>query len=94
MAKNHDEGDVVLDKDGSPPNGRVGNVVTESDTETAGVQTYAYDDKRKLGITGAVFLILNKMIGTGSMFSGACFSPGPPAFPSVCHMPQPKGMEY
>ncbi|KAK4121535.1 amino acid transporter [Parathielavia appendiculata] len=26
---------------------------------------YAYDDSRKLGITGAVFLILNKMIGTG-----------------------------
>lgn len=27
--------------------------------------TYAYTDDRKLGITGAVFLILNKMIGTG-----------------------------
>lgn len=27
--------------------------------------TYAYDDSRKMGITGAVFLILNKMIGTG-----------------------------
>ncbi|KAK1758845.1 high-affinity methionine permease [Echria macrotheca] len=27
--------------------------------------TYAYADDRKLGITGAVFLILNKMIGTG-----------------------------
>ena len=26
---------------------------------------YEYDDSRKLGITGAVFLILNKMIGTG-----------------------------
>ena len=26
---------------------------------------YAYDDSRKMGITGAVFLILNKMIGTG-----------------------------
>ena len=26
-----------------------------------------YDDSRKLGVTGAVFLILNKMIGTGSM---------------------------
>jgi Amino acid transporters len=26
---------------------------------------YAYDDSRKLGVTGAVFLILNKMIGTG-----------------------------
>ncbi|KAK3215676.1 hypothetical protein GRF29_8g738518 [Pseudopithomyces chartarum] len=28
-------------------------------------KTYAYDDSRKLGITGSVFLILNKMIGTG-----------------------------
>lgn len=26
----------------------------------------AYDDSRKIGITGAIFLILNKMIGTGS----------------------------
>lgn len=30
-------------------------------------KTYAYEDSRKLGITGSVFLILNKMIGTGSM---------------------------
>lgn len=28
--------------------------------------TYAYSEDRKIGITGAVFLILNKMIGTGS----------------------------
>ncbi|PVH93286.1 high-affinity methionine permease-like protein [Periconia macrospinosa] len=27
--------------------------------------TYAFDDSRKLGVTGSVFLILNKMIGTG-----------------------------
>lgn len=26
---------------------------------------YQYDESRKIGITGAVFLILNKMIGTG-----------------------------
>lgn len=31
-------------------------------------KTYAYDDSRKLGITGSVFLILNKMIGTGSTY--------------------------
>lgn len=30
------------------------------------VQKYEYDDSRKIGITGATFLILNKMIGTGS----------------------------
>ena len=29
-------------------------------------QTYAFDDSRKIGITGAGFLILNKMVGTGS----------------------------
>ncbi|KAI6782611.1 High-affinity methionine permease-like protein [Emericellopsis cladophorae] len=28
-------------------------------------QTYAYSEDRKIGVTGAVFLILNKMIGTG-----------------------------
>ena len=27
--------------------------------------TYAFTEDRKLGVTGAVFLILNKMIGTG-----------------------------
>ncbi len=30
------------------------------------VQKYAFSEKRKIGITGSVFLILNKMIGTGS----------------------------
>jgi hypothetical protein len=34
--------------------------------ETRDVQHFAYTDKRKLGIWGSVFLILNKMIGTGS----------------------------
>lgn len=29
-------------------------------------QVYAYDDSQKLGYTGTVFVILNKMIGTGS----------------------------
>lgn len=32
-------------------------------------EVYAYDDSRKLGITSSVFLILNKMIGTGSVSS-------------------------
>jgi hypothetical protein len=30
------------------------------------VQKYDYDESRKIGVTGATFLILNKMIGTGS----------------------------
>lgn len=39
-----------------------------TDTESAvavNVQKYDYDESRKIGITGATFLILNKMIGTG-----------------------------
>ncbi|KAJ6445270.1 low-affinity methionine permease [Purpureocillium lavendulum] len=35
------------------------------DASTTEGQVYAYSDDRKIGITGAVFLILNKMIGTG-----------------------------
>ena len=31
-----------------------------------GEQVFAYDKSRKLGVTSSVFLILNKMIGTGS----------------------------
>lgn len=35
--------------------------------ETVGtVHKYAFSEERKIGITGSVFLILNKMIGTGS----------------------------
>jgi hypothetical protein len=38
---------------------------------------YVYDDSQKLGYTATVFVILNKMIGTGSMYrrrieSGSC----------------------
>lgn len=29
-------------------------------------QAFVYDDSQKLGYTGTVFVILNKMIGTGS----------------------------
>jgi hypothetical protein len=43
--------------DGSPP-AFVDGVVGDE-------ETYQYDESRKIGITGAVFLILNKMIGTG-----------------------------
>jgi len=32
---------------------------------TIDATTYAYSEDRKIGVTGAVFLILNKMIGTG-----------------------------
>lgn len=45
----------VYDHDNA--SGEVVGVVTEEKIQ--------YEDSRKLGITGAVFLILNKMIGTG-----------------------------
>jgi hypothetical protein len=32
-------------------------------------QVFQIAESRKIGVTGAVFLILNKMIGTGSMAS-------------------------
>jgi hypothetical protein len=35
---------------------------------TIDAQNFAYTEDRKIGVTGAVFLILNKMIGTGSKF--------------------------
>ena len=40
----------------------------EIDPENASAQeqmSFRYSDEQKIGITGAVFLILNKMIGTG-----------------------------
>ena len=33
----------------------------------AGEEVYKFDESRKLGVTSSIFLILNKMIGTGSM---------------------------
>ena len=44
-----------------------------SDTED-GVQQYSLSESRKIGITGSVFLILNKMIGTGSTLFSFSFS--------------------
>jgi hypothetical protein len=34
--------------------------------EVEATERYAYDDSRKLGIMGSAFIIINKMIGTGS----------------------------
>lgn len=47
---------IVLDSDGNPLLGAV-----------EGVQKYILPESRKIGVVGAFFLILNKMIGTGSM---------------------------
>lgn len=40
--------------------------LTTDDARSADEVVYEYEDSRKLGITSSVFLILNKMIGTGS----------------------------
>ena len=66
MSKKPDNGGIhedanQVEQDGSPPP----IYTTESQGEN---HTYAYSDSRKLGVTGSVFLILNKMIGTGSTF--------------------------
>ncbi|KAI1298405.1 amino acid/polyamine transporter I [Xylaria venustula] len=54
----HDVSHEVTAPDGGPPD--------TADGESVGnIQKYDYDDSRKIGITGATFLILNKMIGTG-----------------------------
>lgn len=47
----------------------VDSVENGDNTSVVGVQKYAFDESRKIGITGATFLILNKMIGTGSKSS-------------------------
>lgn len=58
-----DDKNIVEDRktdqshDGRAPEGSVQNQ-----------EVYAYDESRKIGVTGAVFLILNKMIGTGGAF--------------------------
>lgn len=44
--------------DRSPPPEFANGVVQDENT-------YSYSESRKIGVTGAVFLILNKMIGTG-----------------------------
>ena len=63
--------DPDIDKtahDASPTPPEYENAVVEQEN------TYAFDDSRKLGITGSVFLILNKMIGTGSKCKVACMT--------------------
>lgn len=45
----------------SPPTQDEGSVQEDN--------AYVYDDSQKLGYTATVFVILNKMIGTGSEYS-------------------------
>jgi hypothetical protein len=64
MATKYDEETKVVRKDDhwdtpSPPS--YDNASVQED------QAYVYADDQKLGYTATVFVILNKMIGTGSM---------------------------
>lgn len=64
----------LRDPEGSPDGLKTGNLTADNDghisdnASTVDAQTYAYTEDRKIGVTGAVFLILNKMIGTGSEY--------------------------
>lgn len=61
------------------PAGRNGEALPPYDAEVESAQAFQYSESRKLGVTGSVFLILNKMIGTGSAFSPVFAHP-----PSLC----------
>lgn len=41
---------------------------SDADASVQQENAYVYDDSQKLGYTATVFVILNKMIGTGSMY--------------------------
>jgi hypothetical protein len=62
MSAKHDEETKVaraVETSDSPPPNYDGASVQDD-------QAYVYDDSQKLGYTATVFVILNKMIGTGS----------------------------
>ncbi|KAF7540554.1 hypothetical protein G7054_g1229 [Neopestalotiopsis clavispora] len=54
----------TMSKDSSTRDQDVG-AITRDENDPVGEVVQAYDESRKIGVTGAVFLILNKMIGTG-----------------------------
>lgn len=62
----------LRDPEDSPDGRKTGGLTIDNEGHisdngsTVDAQTYAYTEDRKIGVTGAVFLILNKMIGTGS----------------------------
>jgi hypothetical protein len=62
-AKRDEESKVAraVDTESSPPNYEGASVQED--------QAYVYEEDQKLGYTATVFVILNKMIGTGSMYT-------------------------
>ncbi|UNI23803.1 hypothetical protein JDV02_009600 [Purpureocillium takamizusanense] len=63
--KHHAKGDGKAGDDLSGPSDRDNGYNHDDDVSSTEGQVFAYSEDRKIGITGAVFLILNKMIGTG-----------------------------
>ena len=66
MASKFDEGDSKVARGtghetSPPPPG-----YTDDQVSVQTDQAFVYDDSQKLGYTATVFVILNKMIGTGS----------------------------
>jgi hypothetical protein len=64
MSTKYDEEHKVaraIDTETSPP-------PIYDNTSVQDDQAYVYDDSQKLGYTATVFVILNKMIGTGSTY--------------------------
>ena len=61
MATEVDE--KAVGKGGTPPYYAANN---DSDSDVQATERYEYEESRKLGIMGSAFIILNKMIGTGS----------------------------
>ncbi len=61
MATEVDEKAVA--KGGAPPYYAANN---DSDSDVQATERYEYEESRKLGVMGSAFIILNKMIGTGS----------------------------
>lgn len=51
---------------GDAPPFYAANNDSQSDSEVQATERYEYEESRKLGIMGSAFIILNKMVGTGS----------------------------
>lgn len=52
--------EVAVDEETSPMSG------SSRSSNVEGAQVFRFAESRKLGVTSSLFLILNKMIGTGS----------------------------
>lgn len=59
-------------RDSSPEAPPLPPAEKDAGPEADGEQVFQFDDSRKLGVVSAVFLILNKMIGTGSKWGSVC----------------------